>query len=148
MKLSTRGRYGLLAMVDLAVAYGEGPLPLREIAENRGLSENYLEQLIAVLKKEGLVESVRGAYGGYLLSRSPEEITVEEIISALEGPIAPVDCVAEEDPEYCSKEDECVTRFIWARLRDSMKQVLSSITLDELRQQALIKQGSSEYKEG
>ncbi|MEC9489097.1 MAG: Rrf2 family transcriptional regulator [Halanaerobium sp.] len=135
MKLSTRGRYGLLAMIDLAVAYGEGPMPLREIAENRGLSENYLEQLIAVLKKEKLVKSVRGAYGGYLLSRTPEEITVEDIITALEGPLAPVECVAEDEPEHCIKQSECVTRFIWAKLRDSMKEVLSSITLEDLRKQ-------------
>ena len=93
MKLSTRGRYGLRAMLDIAINQGDGPTTLPSISERQGISVGYLEQLMVPLKKEGLIRSVRGAQGGYLLAREPEKITVGDIIRALEGPIAPVACV-------------------------------------------------------
>ena len=136
MKLSTKGRYGVKAMFDLAQNYGSGPIPLNTIARRNNISEHYLEQLIAVLRKAGLVKSVRGAQGGYILSKSPETITVGDIIRVLEGPIAPVDCVNEDEPEHCENADFCITRNIWAKVRDSVAQVLDSITLKDMLEES------------
>lgn len=132
MKLSTRGEYGLRAMVDLALRYGEGPISLRSVAERQDISDHYLEQLIAVLRKAGLVKSVRGAQGGYSLGREPAKIKIGDVIRALEGPIAPVDCVNEEDPDCCARADSCVTKLIWEKVRDSITDVLDSITLEDM----------------
>ncbi len=132
MRLSTRGHYGLKAMFDLALNYGDNPIPLKSIAERQGISDNYLEQLISVLRKAGLVNSVRGAQGGYILARKPEHINVGEIIRALEGPIAPVDCVSEVEPTECDQSDFCITRTVWARVRDSIAEVLDSISLADM----------------
>ena len=136
MKLSTKGRYGVRAMFDLAQHMSEGTVSLKSIAERQGISEHYLEQLIAGLRKAGLVKSVRGAQGGYMLGREPEKITVGDIIRVLEGPIAPTDCVSEEDPECCSKSEFCITRPIWEQVRDSIADVLDSITLETMLQDA------------
>jgi len=103
MKLSTKGRYGLKAMFELALHFGEGPIPLKDIAEKQNISEHYLEQLIATLRKDGLVNSVRGAQGGYLLSSEPKKITVGDVIRSLEGNIAPSDCVIEGEPLDCDR---------------------------------------------
>lgn len=132
MRLSTRGRYGLKAMFDLAIHYGDGPIPLKTIAERQGLSDHYLEQLIATLRKAGLVKSVRGAQGGYMLSTAPKNITVGDIIRTLEGPLAPADCVIEEDPVSCEKASYCVTKVVWEKIRDSINDVIDSITLGNM----------------
>ncbi|HEX3015357.1 MAG TPA: Rrf2 family transcriptional regulator [Desulfobacteria bacterium] len=132
MRLSTKGRYGVKAMFDLAQHYGEGPVSLKNVADRQGISEHYLEQLISGLRKAGLVKSVRGAQGGYTLAKEPAAITVGDVIRVLEGPIAPVDCVAEEDPEICQKADCCVTRGIWEKVRDSIAGVLDSISLEDM----------------
>ncbi len=123
MKITTKGRYGLTIMMELANRYGEGPTSLKSIAEKHGLSEHYLEQLIAPLRNAGLVKSVRGAYGGYTLSRHPEQITSGDIIRILEGPISPVDFTEEDDP---------AKRDLWMRIRDSIANVLDSTTLAHL----------------
>lgn len=132
MKLSTKGRYGLTAMVDLALNSGDGPISLKSIADRQGLSEHYLEQLISGLRKAGLVKSVRGAQGGYVLGRIADKIRIGDIIRVLEGPIAPVDCVSEEDSECCQKAGYCVTRTIREKVRDSITDVLDSITLADM----------------
>ena len=132
MKLSTKGRYGLKAMLDLAVNSGDGQVSLKSIAERQEISENYLEQIFAVLKKEGLVKSIRGSQGGYVLSQEAAKITAGDILRALEGSLAPVDCVLEEDPAECERSQYCVTRIIWARIRDSINQVVDSISLQDL----------------
>ena len=131
MKLSTRGRYGLKAMYQLATHYGEGPIPLNSIAEEQNLSENYLEQLVSILRKEGLLNSVRGAQGGYMLASSPEDITVGNVLRVLEGNLAPTDCVMNEEYE-CEKEENCVTKLVWMRIRDSIDEVVDSITLQDM----------------
>lgn len=136
MRLSTRGHYGLKAMFDLAQNYTTEPIPLKTVAERQNLSEHYLEQLIAMLKKAGLVRSVRGAQGGYILAREPSEITVGDVIRVLEGPIAPVYCVSEEDPGSCDEADYCITRTVWARVRDSIAAVLDSISLADMCREA------------
>ncbi len=132
MKLSTKGRYGVKAMFDLALHGGDSPLPLKIIAERQEISEAYLEQLIASLRKAGLVESVRGAQGGYLLAHAPEEITVGSVIRTLEGSMAPSDCVAEGNNVECEKADCCVTRPIWEKIRISVDNVIDSITLQDM----------------
>ncbi|MFW6022860.1 MAG: RrF2 family transcriptional regulator [Halanaerobiaceae bacterium] len=131
MKISTRGRYGLRAMIDLAVNENTGATPLRSIAEREDISEQYLEQLFASLRKAGLVKSVRGAHGGYLLNHSPEDITVKDIINALEGPIAPVDCVISKDE--CDHSANCVTYELWLNVKNNIDDLLESVTLGELK---------------
>jgi Rrf2 family protein len=119
-------------MLDLAQHIGQGPISLKSIAERQGISEHYLEQLFSGLRKNGLVKSVRGAQGGYVLGREPEKICVGDIIRVLEGPIAPVNCVAEVDPEICQKAESCVTRIIWEKVRDSIAVVVDSVTLADM----------------
>lgn len=123
MKISTKGRYGLTIMMELANRFGDGPVSLKSIAQRHELSEHYLEQLIAPLRNAGLVKSIRGAYGGYVLSKSPEEITSGDVIRVLEGPISPVEFAEEEDP---------AKRYLWLRIRDSISSVLDSTTLKDL----------------
>lgn len=131
MKLSTKGRYGLMAMYQLAQDYGEGPISLKHVAEKQGLSENYLEQLFSNLKKEGLLTSTRGAYGGYMLSRKPDEITVGQVLRSLEGQMSPSECVA-EDGFDCARDDSCATRWVFAKIKDSIDRVIDSITLEDM----------------
>ncbi len=110
-------------MMELAANYGEGPTSLKSIAEKHQLSEHYLEQLVAPLRNAGYVKSIRGAYGGYILSKPPESITAGDVIRVLEGPISPVDFTEEEDP---------AKRDLWMRIRDSIASVLDSTTLKNL----------------
>lgn len=138
MRLSTKGEYGVIACYDLARFSGNAPVPLKAVAERQGISEGSLEQLIGPLRRAGLVRSVRGAQGGYTLARSPEKITIGDIIRVLEGPIAPLECVSEDADRLpsCARSGCCVTRPIWERLRDSMTAVLDSITLASLLDEA------------
>jgi Rrf2 family protein len=119
-------------MFDLALNYGPEPITLKSVAERQNISEHYLEQLMAMLRKAGLVNSVRGAQGGYILARPPLEIKVGDIVRAMEGPIAPVECVSEVDPSQCDQSDFCITRLVWARVRDCIAGVLDSISLDDM----------------
>jgi len=130
MKLSTRGRYGLRALLDLAVHQGEGMVLLKDIARRQEVSLPYLEHLITPLIAGGLVKSTRGARGGVLLLKPPAEVKLTEVVQLLEGSIAPVDCV--NDPRVCSRSASCVTRDIWIQIKDAMIQVLDSTTLQDL----------------
>nr|WP_092067258.1 Rrf2 family transcriptional regulator [Dendrosporobacter quercicolus]NSL46491.1 Rrf2 family transcriptional regulator [Dendrosporobacter quercicolus DSM 1736]SDL52641.1 transcriptional regulator, BadM/Rrf2 family [Dendrosporobacter quercicolus] len=134
MKLSTKGRYGVSAMYDLAMHYGQGPISLKSVAQRQGISEHYLEQLMGTLRKAGYVKSLRGAQGGYTLTKDPSRITVGDIITIMEGPIAPVDCLLTDDVvnAYCDRAGQCVTRGVWAKVRDSINDVLHSISLADL----------------
>lgn len=137
MKVSTRGEYGLRAMLDLAEHYHQEPITLRSIAERQGISESYLEQLIACLKKAGLVSSVRGAQGGYELQKSPAEIKISEIFTILEGPIAPVECVRETGSEIeCRNSQKCAVQLLWQKVRNSITEVLEATTLADLVNQS------------
>ncbi len=129
MKLSTRGRYGIHAMYDLALNADGGPQPIKAIAEREGIPEAYLEQLIAVLKREGLVESTRGAQGGYALSRRPEEITVGDVLRALEGGLNLVDCLEEDS---CGRSCACASRIVWMKVRHALNQIVDGITLRDM----------------
>lgn len=119
-------------MFQLTILYGDGPIPLKLIAEKQNIPDQYLEQLIAALRKEGMVKSVRGAQGGYMLALTPEEITVGDIIRTLEGPVAPSDCVIDDDVSNCNRKDCCVTRVVWEKIRDSINSVVDSITLQDM----------------
>lgn len=135
MKISTKGRYSVTALYELARRYGEGPVSLKCVAQGQGLSENYLEQLMVPLRRAGIVQSIRGAQGGYMLAKSPAEITIGSIITTVEGPIAVVDCLLAEAgaaEQMCDKACACVTRGIWEKVCDSISQVLENITLQTL----------------
>ena len=130
MKLSTRGRYGIHAMYELALNADAGPVPIKAIAERQDVPEAYLEQLMAVLKRAGLVTSARGAQGGYALSRPPEAITVGQVLRALEGGLNLVDCLAEESA--CGKACGCPSRIVYQKLQDGLNQLADSITLKDM----------------
>lgn len=147
MRISTRGHYGLKAMFDLAQHYGTTPVPLKSIAERQNLSVQYLEQLIAMLRKAGLVKSFRGAQGGYMLADNPTQITVGDVIRALEGPVAPVECVDEIEPKECDQADYCISRIVWEKIRNSIAQVMDSLTLADLCREAKAKENEKEREE-
>ena len=133
LQVSQRAHYGLRAMTQLARAYGEGPLSLADIAGVERLPAGYLEQLAIPLRKAGLIEGTRGAHGGYRLARPPAELTVGSVVRALEGPVAPVECLlVEYVPGSCIREPVCLSRSVWQRVKQSVDQVLDSITLAEL----------------
>lgn len=133
MKVSTRGEYGVRAMVALARHFGEGPMSIADIARISSVPAAYLEQLIAPLRRANLVQSKRGAHGGYMLARAPEEVRIGEIYRVMEGPVAPMDCVSENVADQtCPLIDNCETRPIWLRMRDSIVDVLDSTTLADL----------------
>jgi Rrf2 family cysteine metabolism transcriptional repressor len=130
MKLSTKCRYGLRAVVDIARYYGKGPAKRKDIAKKENLSSSYLENILLVLRNHNLVETTRGVNGGYVLSRQPSEITAYDIVNALEGPLSLVDCV--NKPNQCRRSDDCVTRIVWKELAGALRSTLSAITLQEL----------------
>jgi Rrf2 family protein len=132
MRLSTVGRYALRAMVDLACQGGGEPVPRHEIAARQEVSERYLAQLFLKLRYAGLVESVRGPGGGYLLARPPEEITAGDVLRAVEETLAPVFCVGDEEDAVCDRADGCPTHWLWQRLGETIRQTLDSVTLAEL----------------
>ncbi len=131
MKLSTRSRYGLLAIIDLAMHQKGGPVPLREIAKRQNLSENYLEHLVGAMRRAGLVQSVRGPAGGDRLARQPADISLGEIIRVMEGPIAPVEC-SHLDDEKCFSGTDCFIRDFWEDLRVEVNRVFDTKTLKDL----------------
>ncbi len=132
MKVTAKGENGVRAMTILALEFRAGPISLREIAAREGLSYQFLEQIFLLLRRAGLITSVRGAKGGYALARPPEEIKVGDVLRVLEGPIAPVECVGEGNGEVCGRIAACLTRGIWERLRDRMAEVLDEITLADV----------------
>ncbi|MDD5038619.1 MAG: Rrf2 family transcriptional regulator [Dehalococcoidales bacterium] len=127
MKLSTRGRYGVRLMIELALHHGAGPVLLKEIAERQGISEKYLWHLINPLKTTGLVNSIRGAHGGYVLGKAPEAITLKEILQVLEGSLCLVDCV--DNPSLCERSSSCVSRDIWGEASKNLRQTMADTTL-------------------
>lgn len=144
MKLSTKGRYGVKAVVELAINYGGEPLSIKKISESESISENYLEQLFSSLRKADLIKSIRGAQGGYVLSKAPKNITIAEVMNALEGPIEIADCV--EDGS-CDNTDCCATRLLWSKIKKSIDDVLESITLQDIVDDNLrIKQETEKIK--
>ncbi len=133
MKLSTKGRYGTRAMVDLALHYGQGNVLLKDIAKREGISDKYLEHLLTSLKVSGLIKSIRGAHGGYTLAKPPAQIKLSQVIKVLEGSIAPVECV--DDPKMCPRTELCVTRNVWREIKRAMDEILESVSLKDLVEQ-------------
>ncbi|MDQ2655665.1 MAG: Rrf2 family transcriptional regulator [Chloroflexota bacterium] len=133
MKVSTRGEYGVRAMVALAKNHGQGPMSISAMSKASSVPMPYLEQLIGPLRRAGLVESTRGARGGYRLTRSPEAVKVGDVYRVMEGPVAPMECVSEDITEQtCPLIDGCETRPVWLRMRDAIVETLDSTTLADL----------------
>ena len=131
MLISTKGRYALRVMVDLAEHSTDGFIPLKMIAARQNISEKYLENILKVLVQNGFLEGLRGKGGGYRLTRSPDQYTVGEILMLTEGSLAPVEC-AEEEFAACSRGNECVTRILWKKLNDAINSVVDEVTLEDL----------------
>ncbi|HIZ81637.1 MAG TPA: Rrf2 family transcriptional regulator [Candidatus Mediterraneibacter pullistercoris] len=132
MKLSTKGRYGLRALIDLAQYSGDAPVSITSISARQDISERYLEQLMSMLKKAGLVSSVRGAGGGYVLAKDIKEISVGDVLRALEGSLEPVDCAGLDPGGGCQVSDNCVTKYVWQRINESINKTVDEIGLDQL----------------
>ena len=144
MKLSTKGRYGVKAMVELAINYGDAPVSIKTISGRQNISEYYLEQLFSPLRKAKLITSVRGAQGGYVLSRDPKDITVADIMFVLEGPIEVADCI---DGTSCDNVDCCATKLLWEKIKNSIDHVMESVTLEDIvNDYEIIKQKNNEIK--
>ena len=133
MKFSSRARYGLRAMIALAQGYQKGPISLAEIARSEDISLSYLEQLVTILRRAGLVGGTRGVHGGYQLTADPASITAGQVVRALEGPIAPAECVSEGvESGYCWRETVCPSKPFWEQVRNSIARVLDTTTLADL----------------
>ncbi len=145
MKLSTKGRYAVRAMLDLALQYGNGATLVRDISGRQEISDLYLEQLFNRLKTAELVRSSRGPRGGFTLNRPPEEIRIIDIVRVMEGSTAPVECV--DDASICSRSGSCPTRGIWMELKKATDQVLSSTTLRDLMELEVKNREKAEFQE-
>jgi Rrf2 family transcriptional regulator, cysteine metabolism repressor len=141
IRLSTKGRYGVRAMIELAEKFGQGPVLVRSIAEHQEISTKYLHALLAALKAAKLVRSVRGSGGGYALVRPPAEIRLDEILQALEGPLSIVDCVL--DSSVCDRACHCAARDTWAEVSHAIESTLAGITLEDLLSRQQLKDATS-----
>ncbi len=130
MKLSTKGRYGARAMLELALNYKKGSMPLNEIARKQDVSERYLERMMSALVSAGFARSSRGKGGGFSLAKPPGKIRLSQVIQVVEGSIAPVECI--DNPKFCNRVDTCITRDIWTKLKNAMLEVLDSVTLEDM----------------
>lgn len=144
MKLSTKGRYGLRALVDLAQYSKETPVSISSISFRQDISERYLEQIMAMLKKAGLVRSIRGASGGYVLAKDMKEISVGDVLRALEGSLDPVNCAGLNPDGECSISDICVTKYVWKKINESINRTVDEISLDQLVEESIKKCGGLE----
>lgn len=132
MKISTKGRYGLRALIDLARYSEIEPVSINSIAARQGISERYLEQLMTLLKKAGLIKSIRGAGGGYVLAKEMEEISVGDVLRALEGNLEPVECTGFDEEDSCEAAGGCVTKYVWQRINESINKTVNEISLKQL----------------
>lgn len=131
MRISTKGRYAIRLMLDLATNYTGNPIRLKDIAQRQQISEKYLEQIISILNKAGYVRSIRGPQGGYVLQKPPKEYTIGMILRLTEGSLAPVECV-ENEAAFCDRGDKCVTYILWKKLNDAVNGVVDHTTLEDL----------------
>ncbi|MDI6716148.1 MAG: RrF2 family transcriptional regulator [Actinomycetota bacterium] len=137
MKLSTKSRYGTRAMLDIALHCDKGPVSLKDMANRQGISIKYLEQIIPTLKAAGFIRSIRGASGGYVLTKDARQIKLLDIVQALEGSLAPVDCV--DIPKICSRVNDCAAHDVWKELHESINKTLGSLTLADLVERQRLK---------
>jgi Rrf2 family cysteine metabolism transcriptional repressor len=136
MKLSTKGKYGVRAVYEIARRAGQGPISIKEISDRQGISFSYLEQILHKLGKAGLIESVRGPAGGYLLAGKPADLTIGDIVRTLEGPIALTHCLEPGEEGDCYQAEDCVARMVWTRVGAKIEEALDSISFEDLLQQA------------
>ncbi len=134
MKLSTRTRYGVRAIIELAANDSKKPLQLKVIAERQDISIKYLEQLMNALRSGGIVRSIRGARGGYILAKPPNQIKLGDVFNCLEGSVITAECV--EDEDYCRRAADCAARLLWVQLQEAIKNVLESVTVQDLLDRA------------
>lgn len=132
MKISTKGRYGLRALIDLAQYSEIEPVSMNSIAARQGISERYLEQLMTLMKKAGLIKSIRGAGGGYVLAKDVREISVGDVLRALEGNLETVECTAFSQEDSCEAAGGCVTKYVWQRINESINRTVDEINLKQL----------------
>lgn len=131
MKISTKGRYAIRLMLDIALNDNGQPVRIKDISKRQGISDKYLEQIISVLNKAGYVKSIRGPQGGYTLAKKPKEYTVGMILRLTEGSLAPVSCLEFEEND-CPRQDQCVTLELWKKIDDAVKDVVDNVTLEDL----------------
>lgn len=143
MKISTKGRYGLRTLMDIAIHQAQGPVNLNDIAERQGISAKYLWQIVNLLKTAGFVRGTRGPKGGYVLIRDPAQITLLDVIQILEGPVSLVECV--DDPQYCDRVDKCVAHSVWEEVSHAVRDGLKKITLAEILRRHAGPDASSHY---
>lgn len=132
MKISTKGRYGLEAIVDLALHSDQGCISIKSISSRCGISEAYILQIFMELRRAGIIDSVRGPQGGYILAMDPERITVGMVLTALEGPLVPVACLAEQKKDHCERAEACVTRIFWENIMHIVNDTANAITIGDL----------------
>ena len=132
MRITTKGRYGLRALIDLAKYSEIEPVSINSIATRQGISERYLEQLMTLLKKADLIKSIRGAGGGYVLAKEMSDISVGDVLRALEGSLEPVECTGFNEEASCEAAGGCVTKYVWQRINDSINQTVNEISLKQL----------------
>ena len=140
MKISTKGDYATRALQDLALHYPDGPIQIESIARRQGLPARYLEQLLLHLKRAGFLESKRGVNGGYYLAKPPSEISIGDILRAVEGPVAPIFCVTSGKRQICPKEGACALQDLWAEVRDAVSKIVDTTTLEDIRARARAKE--------
>jgi Rrf2 family protein len=142
LKITTKGRYGLRALIDLAQYSEIEPVSISSIATRQGISERYLEQLMTLLKKAQLVKSIRGAGGGYVLAKDMNEISVGDVLRALEGSLEPVECAAFSGQDSCEAAGGCVTKYVWQRINESINRTVDEISLKQLVEESKNKSSS------
>jgi Rrf2 family protein len=143
MKVSTKGDYGVRALVELAHHFGEGPIQSAEIASRQEVPEPYLDQLLTNLRRAGFIRSVRGPQGGHALIRDPRQVRLSEVMQALEGSLAPIACV--DDPGACTRTGGCVQREVWARVRDATFDILQSVSIADLAEKERLNKDGGRY---
>lgn len=143
LKITTKGRYGLRALIDLAQYSEIEPVSINSIASRQGISERYLEQLMTLLKKAGIIKSIRGAGGGYVLAKDMGEISVGDVLRALEGSLEPVECAAFSEEDSCQASGGCVTKYVWQKINESINQTVNEISIKQLVEESKSVQNTS-----
>jgi Rrf2 family protein len=144
MRISSKGDYGLRALFDLAQRYGEGPVQSEEIATRQGIPVNYLNQLLITMRRAGLIDSLRGPQGGHMLARSPDAISLLDVLTALEGPLLPTEPAREHLPP-AQPDDHALVDEVWASMRSRIEQIFAELTLDDLLQRKRQRSGEVMY---
>lgn len=132
MKLSTRGNYGLRAVYEIALHYGKGPVQIKQISAQQGIPMRYLEQILLRLKRNGIISSVRGPSGGYMLSDSPAKLSIGAVLRALEGPLRLIGCSKSTDVDHCHRMSNCISHIFWSRAESQLQQFLDTFNLSDL----------------